>query len=446
MFMRTLCALVLLVLSSLAAFADAFDDYRAIQVDLYSAHVTPDTARRAKRLFPGQTEFLALIRKAARTDKKYLVNTREAAQRAYVAFIHLPASADVLHDFIEDQMDYFASRPMEKYPGNHMAWLWAYLENAAVIAFEATGEQRFVEQALRCSRYVYARTDKALGIEKDGMGRDDLRGWSFWHPGKGVGREPTTAGRLIAPMLRLAIAAKNSELPEPVQKEIAADAKKGIEILRTYLRYQVVEGRKRYFKYVFTGDQDAFNHMAAFSLAAAYAYKLTGAPDLRDFAVGFRAYFLAHVRKGDNWAYSWDYQITDNPDERHSTLLWKAAITTSAFVGMQDAGIHLNREDQVGLALAFLRNLMGDNYTVYSRVSAGSDNFPLTGYNLYLSDQTNIQNFTLYMLLDRWVPKVRKTVLDAVSFRPDLFSEGLLAFPSSAVAYAHMLKYPDIPQ
>lgn len=438
MLFRTVCMIIFMFLTQ-PAWADAFSNYRSIQKELTAADVTGDTSARVRALFPDAADLHALIDAAANEDKRRYIRVREQTQKAYVAFVKQPARADILLAFILDRLAFLESIPATDLPGSIIAWSWAYLGTAAVIGYEATGDQQFIDTALRIFRYAYRNTDEARHI-KDGFGHDDLRGWSFSHHGKSA-REPTMAGRIIGPMLRLAIAIKDKDdLPEALKSEIRQHASTGVEILRTYLKYQVRDGNKRYFLYVFTGEEDAFNHIAAYAQAAGYAYKLTGDQEFRTFCDGFVAYFVSHVTTGENGAYYWDYQILSDPKTRYLTMFWKAAIEVPALVNMQSTGIEIESKHRIGFVRSFTQYVLRKHRTVNAKL--GSEDFPMTGYNLMLSDYTNAQTFSHFTFLDRWAPAVRNDILETIAARMDLFPEGLLATHSSAVAYAHMLKHP----
>ncbi|MDH4981932.1 hypothetical protein [Hyphomicrobium sp. D-2] len=429
----------LIVALSHPALADAFADYRAIQIALASANVTDETVAKARNLFPDQITLIEKMESAARSDQDYFIAKRQTAQAAYHDFILLPANQDVLHGFIAHQLAFLEklSVSQEARPGMILAWGWATLSEAAVIGYEATGDQRFIDQALRIFRVSYENTDDARGITED-FNRENVRGWSFDHYGK-TGREHTFAGRIIAPMLRLAIAVKGKNIPDATAREIQKHAADGIEILKAHLQFQIIDGDKRYYKYIFTGEQDAFNHIASYTLAASYAYELTGDKEFRDVCDGFLNYLFSHVEVGENGAYAWDYQINDDPKKRHRSELWKEAITISAIAYMNERGIGVASKHKKGLTRGFTTYIARQNRTVHAKM--GTDYFPLTAFNLMKTDYIHVQLFMNYMPLDQWSPEIREIILDTVASRSDLFPEGLLSGFFSAPAYAHMLRY-----
>lgn len=436
--LRLIFAALILALSQ-PALADAFADYRVIQIALASANVTDETVAKARALFPDQNAFVEKVESAARSDNDYFIATRQTAQAAYRDFILLPANKDVLHGFIAHQLAYLEKQSVAQYsrPGMSLAWAWATLSEAAVIGYEATGEQRFIDQALRIFRVSYENTDDVRGITED-FNRENVRGWSFDHYGK-TGREHTFAGRIIAPMLRLAIAVKGKNIPDELAREIQQHAADGVEILQAHLQFQIIDGDKRYFKYIFTGEQDAFNHIASYTLAASYAYELTGNKEFRDICDGFLNYLFSHVEVDENGAYAWDYQINDNPKKRHRSELWKEAVTISAIAYMNERGIEVSRQHRKGLVRGFTTYIARQNRTVHARM--GAEPFPLTAFNLMKTDYIHVQLFMNYMPLDQWAPEVREIILDTVASRSDLFPEGLLSGFFSAPAYAHLLRY-----
>lgn len=383
---RYILAALILALSQ-PAFADAFADYRAVQIALASANVTDDTVAKARKLFPDKIAFVEKVDAAARTNRNDFIANRQVAQAAYRDFIMLPAHPDVLHGYIAMQLGKLEKISAGERPGMVMAWGWSPLNTAAVIGYEATGEPRFIEQALQISKVAYRNIDDALGITEN-FSREKVRGWSFNHFDK-TGREHTLAGLIVAPMLRLAVAARGKEIPAEMSVEIQKNADAGVEIIRSYLQYQVKDGDRRYFTYVFTGEEDAYNHIAAYALAAAYAYKLTGDSEFRDFCDGFLRYLVSHVTVGENGAYAWDYQNTDH--KRHRSPLWKEAVTLSSIAYMSEMGIDVPGADRKGFVRGFTTYIAKPNRTVHARM--GVDYFPLTGYNLMLSDYSHVQFF-----------------------------------------------------
>lgn len=432
-----------------ASAGDYFSKYKAIQKDLIAQRVTQATIDAAEILFPEEPKFIESLKtlagyseSSARTN--YLMTTA-ANLKVYFEFTKLPANADVLYDFVDEQQTNLEAsiKSSPASAGQFVAWGISYALRANLNAFKATRETRFLDLFIRGARVAFANTDNALNL-KDDFGHDDLMGWGLVSADK-RGREMTAAGMVVTPILELDLLIKNDPTIDSQRKaEIARMAATSVMTVKSYLGQQIIDGPRRYFRNEWSGEQDAINHLAAFAQAAAVAYKLTGDTAFKDSAEGFLAYFLSNVRKvttqpGDKIAYAWPYQVV--PTGQHDEQFWKGAITISSLVTMHEYGITVPQEARVGILISFFRLVLRPHYALNGYVS--DFNFPITSYNSLALGYSNGLLFSYYMLLDKWDASVRNTVLETVASRPDVFTMGLLMHISDAVAYSHMLTTPQ---
>jgi len=235
----------------------------------------------------------------------------------------------------------------------------------------------------------------------------------------------------------------DTKIDQRRKEEIMELASRGIEILKPYLGEQIIEGSQKYFKHLWNGEHDAINHMAAFARATADAYKFNGDTKFRDSVKGFLAYFLAHAKVASSGAYNWPYQVLSK--NGHGEPFWKGAVTVTSLIKLHEGGFELEKKDLEGIVKSFSEYVVKDpSIDCYSINGYMSDrDFPLTAYNSYRLGSSNGEGLTSFIILDALLPGIRKRILEAVAFRQDLFPRGFLMNVNDAVAYAHMLKYPD---
>lgn len=418
--------------------------YTNLQKDLLSRRPSVSTVADAVALFPDQHGFINTVKDvySLATNKADRMVLDIACQRAYAAFIKLPASENVLLQFLSEFDASFAKVDKSVDTGEQFAWGWAYAANAAVDGFAATSDGRFIDIVLRGAREAFANTDKALGL-KDSFGREHLDGWSF-HEGGKPAREETMPGRIVAPILKLALEIKDSNAVDDARKREAVElATRGISILKKYLAEQQIDGDNRFFENPWTGEQDAMNHIAAFAEAAMLAYQFSGDPTFRSFAQGFENYFISHTTpvksETGRIALSWPYQVL--PKGQTEEQFWKAAITLPAIVYLDQSGLKLKEKDRVALIWSVIGLVIRQDRSINQFV--GITDARVTGKTSEESEFSRGLLFTHLMAVDVWEPIARDVILDTVAARPDVFPNGLLLHISDAVAYAHMLRYPQ---
>lgn len=367
-----------------------------------------------------------------------------AYQTVYFDFMKLPASKDVLYDFLIRQNEALKqSIEQQRYPGNALSWTWGNIAQAAVEAYRATKEPRFVSLMLIGARIAKAKTDDKIGI-LDAFGQRDLVGWSLSSDGK-AGREITTVSRIVSPIIEMAIFARDDKTVTPTDaSDLAELAKWSVEILKPYLNKQQIKGDQRYFLNLWSGYEDAINHMAALAQASVYAYRYSGDEAFREYAVGFKAYFLAHAREikvGGKVALSWPYQVL--PSGQYDEQFWKGAVTVPALIKLNQNGIRIDADVQGELVRSFTDLVVRRFNNINAYISERE--FLLTGYNSLNLGYSNGVGFTQYVMLDVWSRDVRNTVLTAIASRRDLFPRGFLMTSSDAIGYAHMIGTAGLP-
>lgn len=436
---KALIPMAVLIMSS--AQAGAWADYENLRKDIISERLTPQSLELARQLWPANTELHDALKSAyALYGNNYYRTNRSLMQSrhrdAYTEFIEAPPIAEVLYEFLTEQEETVETAANgNRSPGSVMAWKSAYIAQAAVYGYQATKDNRFIDIVLRHGQKAYKFTDQERGI-KDEFGRDNVTGWSLFDRGK-YGREITLPGRIISPLLELRLLVDaDPALKQRYGAEVKALSDKGINILAEYLPFVIKEGNQQYFTYLWTGEHDALNHMAAYAQAAAFAYKVSGDTRFRDFGVGFRNYFVANAVQNSDLSWTWPYQVKpDAPAEAY----WKGAITTTGLYRMHQAGIAMPRNAQVGMVRAFTNNVILKPFYNVNVYIDPKRPFQITGYNANSYGGVLGALFTNYVLLDDFVPVVRKDIVTTVANRPDLFPQGFLAESSDAESYAWML-------
>jgi hypothetical protein len=357
----------------------------------------------------------------------------------YFAFILAKPHKDVLYDYlrlVDLHTERFARNSNK--PGSVLAWRWADIAQAAIYAYQATGEERFVELILDGAERAFEFTDQKLG-KSDDFGNVYLEGWGLPEKGK-WGREETLPGRIISPILELQLELeKNPSLQTRFGQQMEGLTSRGLTILQQYLKLVRSNSKgQAFFTYLWTDEHDAINHMAAYFQAISFAYRINGDRRFRDALVGFRKYFLDYAQVVGE-AYVWPYQVLSDSSKMKDTRFWKAAITVNALVNMHNNGIKLPRRDQVRLARSFLNLVHRDFHNINAYVSSEHE-FLYTGYNALRSTFSGAPRLSNWIVLDQFIPKVERAVSETVASRWDLYPIGWFAEPYDAVAYAYRLR------
>lgn len=421
---------------------DAWQCYDSIQRALVAQAVTVETQKCAQQIFPKQGKFLTklnTLRHDTEVDPDFLLGLDGKYDKAYFDFMKMPASKDVLYEFLVHQQALLVrTLAHQPFPASDLSWGWSNLAQAAIEAYRQTKEKRFVEIFLAGAKIAMVHTDDKMGIV-DSFGQENLTGWSINTAGKS-GREITTVARIASPMIEMALVTRDDKsLPQEQLDELTSLAKRATEILKPYLGKQQSDGNQRYFLNLWSGEQDAINHMAAFAQACVFAYDLTKDVDFLNAAVGFRSYFMAHVTEvqGDGFlAYTWPYQVL--PSGQYEEPFWKGAVTVPALIKMNQNGVEIDGRSQGALVASFKHLIIRKFYGINGYIS--ERDFPLSGYNSHDLGYSNGVGFTQYVLLDEWASDIRDIVLTAIASRRDLFPRGFLMYSSDAIGYAHMLK------
>lgn len=422
---------------STTCYASIFGDYTSIQKDLVAQDVNQDTVTIAQRLYPDQTEFISSLKDIIEFDhdspNSLLLSGKYS--NSYFMFINLPANPDLLFSFMATRIDYMRPSLTRNtgYQGDYLSWGWSNIARASVIAYQRTGERRFLDMYFETTPWVFNNLDSSRPDDHSGKIGDD--GWSLIDNGVAK-RDITTAGRITAPIIQMALATKDdTRISNEDRKKIYEYAEKSVEILRPYLKDQIIEGNIRYHLFPWTGEHEAINHMAAFAEACAFAYKLTGDKEFLDYAAGFLEYFRSKVVVGENGTYSWPYQVL--PTDQHDEPFWKGSVTVPAIINIHESGIYIKDEDARGIANSFDNYVVGQFYTINANMS--EDKFYLTGYNSYRLGYSIGLGFPQFIFLEEWRPGTKDKVLTAIASRTDLFPTGFFIHDSDAVPYAYML-------
>jgi hypothetical protein len=439
---------VVMMVGANAEATDAYQCYDSLQRSLVASRLAAPDLECAKQIFRDQSKFLKELSDLFSSDLQTGLLEDINYSSVYADFIKLPAKADVLFSYLASQQElHDVVARGAKYPADSLAWGWSNLAEAEIAGYRATKEVRFIDLFLRGADVAMENTDGKRGIE-DSFGQRELQGWSFISSDK-PGREETTVGRVISPMIEMAlVASADASLDEDRKIKVGKLADQGLNILRPYLRKQKIDGSERYFTSLWTGEDDAINHMAAFAQACAYAYKFSNENEFHECVAGFMSYFTAHVTEsyisnasgGKSLVYSWPYQVLKTG--AYPEMYWKGAVTVPAIVSFSDVGFDIDGRIKGALVGSFESLIVRKGYTMNAYIA--DNNFPVTGYNSYFQGYSIGVGFTPYILLDRWSREVRTIALNMVAFRRDLFPRGLLMHSSDAIAYAHMLEYPDL--
>lgn len=426
------------VLASTGCRAAPFDDYTIVQKALIAQNADVSTLEAARRIFPEEQKFLSGLKVAIDDTARgqAVLNLSGKYSSAYFDFIRLSASADVLADFMSKELASMKSALVgsRTYQADTLSWGWSNIARAAILAYQRTGEQRFIDMYKQSVVWAFDNLDSAKSITGDDLLGVD--GWSLVDGGVAK-RDVTTVGRITAPIIEMANVTEGDErinLEDRTKFKEYAD--RAVDILGSYLGAQIIEGKRRYFMFPWAaGGKEPANHMAAFAEACAFAYKRTREKRFRGFVEGFVEFFRSSVTVGVDGAYTWPYQV--GAAKEHQEYFWKASVVVTAMISIHGSGIYLQERDVRGLANAFDNYVVGEFYAVNAYM--GPERSYLTGYNSYRLGYANGLLFPQFILLNEWRRGTKDKVLNTIASRPDLFPTGFFLHSSDAIPYAYLL-------
>lgn len=327
--------------------------------------------------------------------------------------------------------------------GRSLGWGLVNGTYAALIAYEHTGDRRFLRfaadtlaEVLRFRDTETGRLDELRGRVMTGWGGTNINGEARYHT------NITLAGRVSFALVWFGYIVKSDPA---LAREFAPSATSFVagarESLADYEKefHLLKNGEEGYYARVTDGLVEPVNHMAGAANALLLLARLTGEEKYHRMASQLARYFRRSMWTDERDCLVWRYQ--PRPDRRRSPereAIWKAGVTILHPILAQRMQVVFTRQDLKRIACVFENHVVRRDGRISMYIDAGFTELEYRGDRgkgyLWLAP---------LMLLDQYEPRIRRVIEDVIASRPD--AGGWLAAPYSLIAYAHRLAAPEAP-
>ena len=363
---------------------------------------------------------------------------RRARRELYAILMKAPPDAQLLYDFLVVHFDKTMAGALDNCrSGSIYGWNWAYGAEAALEAYEATGQVRFLDLVGTTGDLVIADRDDRHGRTDQFRGRV-LESWG--HCSENIEAEYTNvithAGRITYPLLRYAEIVRADKTLEPwhgLRGQRFLDA--AAEALDAFDDdYRVVPGTDAgYYLRPVRGDVEPLNHAHAAARSYVLLHVLTGEAKYQQRVEELAAWFRAAIVPDEQGVWNWPYAPT--PDDLgqsgfNGEEVCKAQITIGFPVVAAAREIAFDGSDIAQLVRTFLVHVHRDG-----RFNMRID----PEFTDLVGSSTRHPLLAGWIQLDEHAPEIREIIIDAVADRRDVFTGGWFGKPVLVLAYAHRL-------
>ena len=395
--------------------------------------------------------------KKVRTYLHFLYDAR-LASRQYEIFMKAEPNPDVLYCFLKKALQKMLDlAALSETAGRRFAWKWGFLGDAAVIAYQRTGEERFLD-------LIVSTYDAILRFRDSETGKVDEVRDRVTHSWSSMARVKlketqykrliaiTTTGLITYPVCKFCQIILNDGI---LQAKYAHKAKEYLETVEEAVAeldedFRVTPGTDEgsYVRPV-TGEVEAWNHEHAIGTTLVLLHSLTGKQEYKKKAEHMARYFLNHITRERNGSYVWSYRPL--PNKRYNNhdsetykkeAIWKGGVTIMFPIIAYEHGIVFDENDMKALTQTFLKNIYrgGNKFNRYVSLKVRE---PLLSETRAKKYRRRVQSLVRWIYLDKFEPEIREILEDAVATRLDLFPNGWFGHPALVQAYAYRLPVKD---
>jgi hypothetical protein len=325
--------------------------------------------------------------------------------------------------------------------GQYFSWGLSRPLQACLIAYEATGEIRFLDLVADAYEATLPFRDSELQRVDVLRGRA-LHSWGTNSYG-GEGRytaEVTTAGRVSYPIVQwIQFIRKDPALTSKYGERAEKYLQTARQTMEEFTQeYRTVDGTNQgYFVHLPTGKAEPLNHMALAARCLAILSELTGEPQFMDKATGIASYFKASMWVDEDDCLVWQYW----PQPHDPTCLplehvWKARVTIEVPLDFAQRGVVFDQQDMQRICNTFLTNIYQGQGKWNKYITSEYSDFDATA-----KEPSGLLCMTPFIRLDRYNPKVREVIEEMIATRPDC--GGWLNRSHGLLGYAYRLHNPD---
>jgi hypothetical protein len=341
-----------------------------------------------------------------------------------------PANVEVLHEWTATGLRRVLQAADDAHTrrGATYGWRASYLIEAALIGYEATGDERLIVTARDAMLSMLDHRDDRYGWSDDVRGRV-LRAWGSSHIDAGVFQNIIThAGRIAAPMAWYAWLVQQAGLGGGHQAAAGELANAAAAAMREFDDERVVDDKLAYYWRITHDKMDALNHQTSAGEALLYLASLYRDGFWLDRAGKLAAYVRAIMLREPNGTLVWRYCATpDAPDDSPPEPIWKSQVTIRFLRHAARLGIEFTGDDVAEVARSFRVNVLDP--PDYNALFAERRRRLKPGHRY-----GGPNNITPHLLLGEYDTQLARQITDAVAGDPQV--GGWLAHPKTGSAYA----------
>lgn len=353
---------------------------------------------------------------------------------AYSLLVSGPVSVDLLYEYVEHRLLSVCNNIEQK--GRFDGWDWSYLAEAAITAFETTGQRRFAD-------LVWTSFEAALEVRDCERGWiDSVRGRALYSWGRGdhVADQwtavVTTAGRMAYPVFRLARISNEKgvrALDQGKRDEMVDKAE--LALLEFEDDFRVIRnGQLGFYERPTRGDIEPLKYALSAGRAWLELAALRGDPRARKRAELLARFFRWAIFKDPSDAYVWAYQPTpDKRKTRRPNLVWKADVDLSFALLAVEHRCCFNNADVYKFCRTFRNNIELPDGALNSYI--GRQKVVPIEHKLNKAKRRT-HGLLTWMMLSPWDPRIGERIDREVAENRIVFDEGWFGSARGSYAYA----------
>lgn len=331
----------------------------------------------------------------------------------------------------------------EKRPHN---WSWVFHGNAAIFAYRATGDIRFLRWIIDTFEVISKNRDLDLG-RVDDLRKRKYASWGSYVKDRKTGglawvNEVCTAGciGLPASLAAVEVISDNNlqqEFGDRIDKILQCCEQIADEFREDL--YDIDGKDQSYYIMPHDGAPEPFAHTAPFAAMLAALYKATGNEEYFHTANKLANFFKTSIRKDRKGLWSWPYRPKLEDTPIIGEYYFKARVTLMFPIHAYSLGLFFDEEDMINFTNTFLEAICRSKEEVYTRVSQEHgellDDDLLQRY-IIRGKVNTIAHLSGYYPLSAINPEVGNRIDQIVATWTNIFPKSWFSVPSSVEAYA----------
>ncbi len=376
-------------------------------------------------------------------------------------FTRTAFNSNVLYSYLRKNYgNAFVTNKDTGQPQGIAAWNAFPFGAAAVVAFDKTGERRFLELYIQYFEQILNFRDVKLGNFDDhhdklmnSWGSNNLSRKKWYTSKRKWVSHVTLFSVIVLPATDFARRIKSD--PELVEYTEFAD--KVVEHFDSAYKefdqdnVKIPGSNGTWYWRPLQSKYEATNHLHLQGQALLNMYAMTGDMAYRDKIKNIIKVFEQGVQVDDNGLAAWNYHpyfqvksAMDNPNAREfSEPTWKAGLTVPFIYQAKADGFEIDPTIFNAVTKTIIEHVLAENnYAITFHPKNGLSN--PTRKQMWLFDRYKSKTATIARFLPASADDkiVSDLILETVSTRQDLFPKGWFERPDSAVGYAFFLRNP----